>query len=123
MIKQLSSFLVLYTNDLQKTINFYEKFGIEIKDQDEGKCVFQLGKLEIHVNTSEDIPEYKYVTQGKHGTGVLFYIEVDNLDEAYTIVKCIGGIIKAEIEKRPWGTKEFLFQDPNGYNIIFYEEL
>lgn len=123
MIKQLASFLVLYTNDLQKTINFYEKFGIEIAEQDERKCVFHLGKTEIHFNTREDIPEYQYVTQGKQGAGTLLYVAVENVEEAYTIVKCIGGTIKAEIEERPWHTKEFLFQDPNGYNIVFYEEL
>lgn len=122
MIKQLASFLVLYTSDLQKTIHFYEKFGIEIQEQDERKCVFHLGTTEIHFNTSEDIPEYKCVTQGNHGAGTLLYVEVENVEEAYTIVKCIGGHIKAEIEERPWNTKEFLFQDPNGYNIVFYEE-
>ena len=123
MIRQNSSFLVLYTNDLQKTADFYKKFSIEIKEQDERKCVFQLGDFDIHVCIREDIEEYKYVNAQDHGGGVLMYIEVENIEQSYTIVKCIGGTIKSEIAERPWGTKEFLFQDPNGYNIVFYEEL
>lgn len=122
MIQTGSSFIVLYTDDLQKTASFYEKFGITIKEQDAHRCVFRLGDLEMHFNTSEDIKEYKYIYHTK-GCANIFYIEVDDLDYYFTIVKCIGGAIKSEITERPWGTKEFLFQDPNGYNIVFYEEM
>lgn len=123
MIKNHSSFLVLYTDDLQKTAGFYQKFGITIKEQDERKCVFRFGDFDIHFNKSEDIPEYTYVNQGIRGGGAILYVEVENLEECYTVVKCIGGVIKSEIATRPWDTREFLFQDPNGYNIVFYEEI
>ncbi len=123
MIRQHSSFIVLYTDDLQKTAEFYLKFGVTIKEQDERKCVFHLGDFDLHFNKNEDIPEYAYVAENKHGTGIILYVEIDDLENAYTIAKCIGGKIKSEIAVRPWGTREFLFQDPNGYNIVFFEEI
>ncbi|CAN5183310.1 hypothetical protein BH09PAT2_BH09PAT2_08430 [soil metagenome] len=123
MIKQNSSFVVLYTNDLEKTANFYKKFGITIKDQDHRKCVFELGDFDIHFNNSEDIPEYKYIFEQARGGGSVIYVEVENLENYYIIAKSIDGALKSEIAVRPWDTKEFLFQDPNGYNIVFYEDV
>ncbi len=122
MLKRNSSFLVLYTDDLQKTADFYRKFGVHIKEQDERKCVFGFGDFDIHFNCQEDVPEYKYIYDNFRGGGVILYVEAENIEKIYTIAKCIGGILKSEINEQPWGTKEFLFQDPNGYNIVFYEE-
>lgn len=123
MIKQENSFIVLYTDNLQKTANFYTSLGLSIKELDERKCVFQFGTLDVHFNNIEDIPEYAYIYDQRKQSGVLFYIEVENTNTAFEKVKNAGGTIKSQIANRPWDTKEFLFQDPNGYSIVFYEEL
>ncbi len=42
---------------------------------------------------------------------------VDNVDEIYEEYKCRHIPILGNLENKPWGTREFIFSDPNGYII------
>ncbi len=119
-----SSFHVLYTYNLQATHNFYKSLGTEIKQVEDDKVVVQMGDYSLHfiLYSTEPFEEYKYITlKNDYGNGVLFYTEVENLEDAVEKVKQAGGTIKSQIMDNHWGCKEFLFEDPNGYKFSFYK--
>jgi predicted enzyme related to lactoylglutathione lyase len=124
MIKKGNSFLVLYTNDLDKTENFYKELDVEISERNERKLVFKIGDLELHFNTDEPIKEYaSNFSQSPRGAGIIFGIEIDNVDQYYSKLKSTNANILSSIIKAPWETREFLVNDPNGYHIVFWQEI
>ena len=121
-----TNFLVLYTSEIDNTRNFYELIGGEIIEHTDTKVVTRLGHLELHfvLDASEPIEESKYIayTTPRRGS-ILLYIETDNLVDLFEKIKTSKGKIICEIDKRPWSTEEFIFEDPNGYAFAFYKEL
>lgn len=124
MIKNNSSFLILYTDNLEATETFYKQLGIAITEKDKRKLVFTLGSLELHFNTNEPVPEYSHLFhQQERGAGIIFGIEVANVEEQYNKLKTMDLKILSPIINAPWGTKEFMVNDPNGYHIVFWQEI
>lgn len=124
MIKKGFSYLVLYTKDLNKTEEFYKKLGVEISEKNERKLVFTIGDLELHFNTDEPVKEYELIfNENPRGAGTAFCLEVDNVDEYYSKLKSMNAEMISTVIKAPWGTREFLVNDPNGYHIVFWQEI
>lgn len=126
MFKQESSFNVLYTTDVVKTHDFYQKLGLEIKQFETDKVVVSFGSFDLHfiLNTTEPFEAYKYIAEPPHyGQGVIFYVETDDIREDQKLISSIGGTIKAEVFKNHWEYEELLFEDPNGYKFALYQEI
>ena len=123
MFKKKTNFNVLYSHDIKSTARFFQAIEAEISDLEADKVVVNLGDLELHFVTpqSEPFQEYQFVAQGNFGGGNIFYVEVDNLEKTFNLIHEIGGRIYSQIQKNHWGCKEFLFQDPNGYNFVAYK--
>lgn len=119
-----SSFNVLYTKDLQKTLNFYTTVKANIEKVEEDKIVVKFGDFELHfiLNTTEPFDSYRYISNSsEYGSGNIFYIEVEDIESAPKLIIEAGGKITADIFKNKWDCKELLFEDPNGYKFAFYE--
>jgi uncharacterized glyoxalase superfamily protein PhnB len=123
MIKKGFSYLVLYTKSLNATEEFYKKLGVTITEKNERKLVFTIGDLELHFNTDEPVKEYELIfNENPRGAGTVFCLEVDNVDEYYSKLKSMKAEMLSEVIKAPWGTREFMVNDPNGYHIVFWQE-
>lgn len=119
-----SSFNVLYTKDLVKTKEFYSAIQAEIKQLEDDKVVVGIGDFNLHIILADTEPfeEYKYIADSKeYGSGNIFYIETDNIEETFDLVKKAGGKIQSEIKENHWECRELLFEDPNGYKYAVYE--
>ena len=124
MFVSKSSFHVLYTDNLQATYAFYNALGASIKQALDDKVVVEMGDYSLHfiLDTTEPFEEYQYIARkNDYGNGVLFYIEVEDLERAYKKVQNAGGVVKTDIKNNHWECKEFLFEDPNGYKFAFYK--
>jgi|688.fasta_scaffold385108_2 hypothetical protein len=123
-IKTDSAFLVLYSDNISKTYDFYFKLGAVIEQIENDKCVVNLCGHSLHIinSESEPFPEYFSLTLSKsRGQCVLFYFEVDDIVTFMETVKNVGGEVITSIKENHWGAIECLFKDPNGYNLIAYE--
>lgn len=123
--KRNSSFNVLYTKNLEETEQFYKAIRAEIKESAEDKVVVRIGDFDLHfiLNSAEPFEAYKYIADSKeYGSGNIFYIESENIEEDFNQIKQAGGIIQSEILDNLWECKEFLFEDPNGYKFAVYQE-
>lgn len=126
MFKPNSSFLVLYTNNVAQTRDFYQLIGAEIKEAQGDKVVVKIDNHEIHfiLDSSEPFEEYKYIAKkSDYGNGVVFYTEVEKIEDIYNKLKISTGKTKSEIFNNKWGARELLFEDNNGFKFAVYEML
>ena len=125
--------------DVKETVKFYQdilgfKFEMavpdgtttienEISDKDE-YAYAMMSKDEVYVmflksdSFEQDIPVLKGVLQG---ASVLFYIDVENIDEVYIKLNKHVEITK-ELETTWYGMREFYIKDCNGYILGFAEK-
>ena len=120
-----SSFMVLYTNDLEKTRNFYDFIKVRLIEEEESKLVYRLGDYELHfiLSYSEIIESYRYTSKGNLGQGILMYVGSSNIVKTRELILRTNPKNITEIVPNHWESKEFLFEDPNGYKFVVYEDL
>lgn len=125
MFTDNSSFTVLYTNDLEKTRNFYDQIKVRLIEEEESKLVYRLGDYELHfiLSSSEAIESYRYSSNGNLGQGILMYVGSSNIVKSRDSIMNARPLNITEIVQNHWESKEFLFEDPNGYKFVVYEDL
>lgn len=124
MFKPDSTFHVMYISNVEATKTFYEALGAEIVKVEDDKVVVNLGAYNLHfiLDSTEPWEEYKFAAGvAGRGQGILFYIEVEDLEEAYRKVKELQANVRSQIKENWWDGKEFLFEDPDGYKFVFYK--
>ena len=118
MIKRLHSTL-FYAANIEKTVAFYKKLGFRaVKDGFTVKI--KMGDFRL-VFTDENTTLIQNESGKKpKGLGVYTYVEVEDVDAYAKFVKEKG--IRASTEPRdwPWGKREFVVRDPDGYKLVFY---
>lgn len=72
------------------------------------------------------LKEHDIVLSGKAvdiGAGQYIHINVENVDEFYEdlLVKGLQSLSKPQ--DFPWGHREFVLRDPDGYKLVFFTEL
>lgn len=115
--------LELFTSDIPKTVDFYQKvLGFEKLDPpgptyqpvQKGQVVLGIGLLESlgddhYFNSSQSGIQFGY--------GAEIVLEVKNIQSLYNKVKLTGVKFESELMDRPWGLRDFRILDPNGYYI------
>lgn len=120
----------LLVDNVNKSADFYEKtFGFKtlMSVPESGALDFAMIKLnDVTImlqsiqSMAAEFPEFKGQDTG--GTFML-YIDVENLDEVYEKAKLNKVEIFVEINKTFYGTREFTIKDPDGYLLIFAEDI
>lgn len=118
MIKRLHSNL-FYANNLEETYKFYKQLGFDAQKSDDGVRI-KLGDFTLAF-IDENKTEIKNES-GKtpKGLGIYTYVEVDDVDQHYEFLKSNGITPRTEPKTWPWGKREFVVKDPDGYKLVFY---
>lgn len=121
MIKRLHSNLYL-ASSLSKTAEFYKKIGFDVDVSEESVLIKpdDFG-LEFMDEAHLQIPNESGATP--KGLGIYTYVEVDDVDAHFELVKKNGIEPRAEPKTWPWGKREFVVKDPDGYKIVFYSSV
>lgn len=106
-----------YTNDLEKTSNFYEKIvGLSLKT-DQGICRIYSLTPESYIGFCQhaDAPS---VEENRRRHGIIFTLVTPAVDEWYSYLQTRG----VETDKAPaintkYNIYHFFLRDPNGYLI------
>lgn len=124
-MKSVAGVICLVKN-LQKSIEFYKALGFEFK-----KSVPDVSAtaylnwfwiellLENRTVTSEFKDDLKVT---KRGAGQYVHISVENIDEYHKYLLANGIKPSSEPKDYPWGSREFVIQDPDGYKLVFFEK-
>jgi catechol 2,3-dioxygenase-like lactoylglutathione lyase family enzyme len=112
-----ASGIACYVKNLNKTIAFYETLGFENKKQDATHATLYSNWFWIDflvIGKDERAKPEK-------GAGTLLYLSVDNVDEfhEYLVSKKLKPVTKPQ--DQPWGNREFIIRDPDGYNLIIFK--
>lgn len=112
----------LRTTDLDRAIHFYTKklgFALAFRHQDFYAGV-STGTRMIHLKrVDHPDPGIDFVRRGQH---LHVYISVRDTHAAFRQVQEAGVTVVEEISDRPWGTTEFVIEDPDGHTIYFGSE-
>ncbi len=118
MIKRLHSTL-FYASNLKQTAEFYRKLGFEVKELPDGTRI-KMGDFTLIFIDENKTPIQNESGKTPKGLGVYTYIEVDDVDKHFALVKKNGIVPRTEPKNWPWGKREFVVKDPDGYKLVFY---
>jgi len=119
---------MIYTTNLEESIEFYQGIlGFEIEEyypenENPSWVCLRIGNDRLGIGKTFSDIHHKLHPRGVDGSGVQFYIRVDDVDRMYDELKNELEIID-DIENKNWGDREFTFKDPNGYLIYFFSKL
>jgi uncharacterized glyoxalase superfamily protein PhnB len=116
----------LMVEDVNYTVDYYENilgcFELIATDPKEGKfdwAMMRSEEADIMFQSRESlggvIPDFK---NKEIGATLVIYIEVDNVEELYNLIKNKVDVIE-KINTTSYGMKEFLVRDCNGYILVF----
>ena len=122
---------LLFCADMEKSIAFYEgKLGFNVQqrnEQDPTWARLQRGDCSLMLIVAPDGEGWESLwkdLKGKpKGNGNWLYVRVDNADKLHAELKAkkvtfSAGTADGPVD-RPWGSREFLVIDPDGYVTVF----
>jgi catechol 2,3-dioxygenase-like lactoylglutathione lyase family enzyme len=124
-MKSIAGIICLVSN-LDKSIKFYKTLGFEIKKQNPGISAhaflnwFWIELLDKSKVITEEFK--KDVDVPDKGAGQYIHIHVSDADEFYKHV--VTNELKPSSEPKdfPWGHREFVLSDPDGYKLVFFSK-
>lgn len=123
-MKNVAGF-VAYVKNTKKTADFYEKLGFKFDKREADHISIYLNWfwMDFHPQDKEDKPEFqKEANLASKGAGLFIYIKVDDVDEFYKGVIKKGLKPSSEPRDWPWGNREFVLRDPDGYKLVFFNK-
>jgi catechol 2,3-dioxygenase-like lactoylglutathione lyase family enzyme len=114
-----------YVKDLNQTIEFYEALGFDFKKRESDNATAYLNWFWINfvATAEEQKPEFQEEANAeKKGSGIFVNISVEDVDEFYQGVIAKGLTPSSEPKDWPWGSREFVLRDPDGYKLVFFKK-
>ena len=118
--------LVCYVKDIKKTAAFYDALGFAIDKNEPDHLSIHLNWfwMDFHPQDKEDKPEFqKEANLENKGAGLFVYVSVEDVDEFYEGLVAKGIKLSSEPRDWPWGNREFVVRDPDGYKIVIFKRL
>jgi catechol 2,3-dioxygenase-like lactoylglutathione lyase family enzyme len=118
--------LVCYVKDTTKTAAFYDALGFQFDKREPDHVSIRLNWfwIDFHPQDKEDKPEFQQEAHLEHkGAGQFLYIKVDDVDAFYQGILAKGLQPSSEPRDWPWGNREFVIRDPDGYKLVFFQKL
>lgn len=118
MIKRLHSTL-FYSSNIKATADFYRKLGFDVQEAADNARI-KMGDFTFAFIDEKTTPIQNESGKTPKGLGVYVYVEVDDADQHIELVKKNGVTPRTEPKTWPWGKREFVVKDPDGYKMVFY---
>jgi catechol 2,3-dioxygenase-like lactoylglutathione lyase family enzyme len=116
MIEPKSSFPVFIVVDITAAKSFYSQnlgFDVVFSNDWYVHLVSQSG-VQVGFMLPEQPSQPRIFQKAHSGEGVIFSVEVDDADTAYTTAKSKSLDIVLDLRSEDWGQRHFCIQDPNG---------
>lgn len=110
---------LLYAKDLAATAEFYKQLGFKVRAESDGVRV-ELGDFKLVFIDEQKTPIKNESGLQPKGLGVFTYVEVEDVDKYFAKVKKNDIVPRTEPKTWPWGKREFVVKDPDGYKLVFY---
>lgn len=117
--------IVCYVKDALVTADFYEQLGFIVTKREPEHVSIRLNWfwIDFHPQDKEDKPEFqKEAVLEPKGAGQFLYIKVDDVDGFYQGLQEKGIKPSSQPKDWPWGNREFVVRDPDGYKLVFFNK-
>ncbi len=117
--------IVHYVKDTAKTADFYEKLGFIITKRQPDHVSVRLNWfwMDFHPQDKEDKPEFQEEANlSNKGAGLFLYLSTVDVDEMYQELVAKGLKPSSKPRDWPWGNREFIIRDPDGYKLVFFSK-
>jgi len=114
----------LFVTNVKESIAFYEKFGFKAEQaipdaENPFWASIASGDVEIMLQEKNSGTQEFAVLAGKElGATLTLFMETENLEENYKVVKENNYEIVYDMHETFYGTHEFAVQDPDGYICV-----
>ena len=118
--------IVCYVKNVSKTTEFYEALGFQFDKHEPNHISVRLNWfwIDFHPQDKEDKPEFqKEANLTNKGAGLFLYISVEDVDEFYQGLISKGLKPSSKPRDWPWGNREFVIRDPDGYKLVFFTKI
>ena len=122
-IKSVSG-ITCYVKNLNKTAKFYETLGFEIRKRESNHITAYSNWfwMDFLAMDKEEKSEFKKEAKlGNKGAGQFLYLSVENVDEFHKYLRSKGLKPSSEPRDWPWGNREFVIRDPDGYKLVIFK--
>ncbi len=111
----------LLVDDLDRAIKFYrETLGFSFGPPWDGfYAIGERDGFQVHLKCAPKTVEDR--TNRRQHEHLDVYASVAGVDAFYEVCQAKGATILKPLGHRPWGTKDFYLEDPDGYIIAFGE--
>ena len=112
--------------DLDRTAEFYERLGFEIRKREAAHITaysnwFWIDFLAMGPGNEERAECSEAANLSDRGAGQSVYLSVENVDEFYKSLLSTGLTPSTEPRDQPWGNREFILRDPDGYRLVIFK--
>jgi uncharacterized glyoxalase superfamily protein PhnB len=114
--------LLFWVQENKLSEKFYKKLGFETLQSDDDHSVVALHTFRIDLVSMRDERVFARDSMaGDKGRGVYLYLRIDDVDAQYRKL-CAAELQPAtEPKDWPWGNREFILKDPDGYKLCFWQ--
>ncbi len=115
--------LVMWVQDCTLSVKFYRKLGFSVAQTDDRNATVSLDGFEIMLVTMRDEDEFgRDALAADKGRGLYVYIGTDDVDTKHAELQKLGLVPDTDPRDWPWGHREFIIKDPDGYKLCFWQE-
>ena len=115
--------LLFWVSDNTLSEKFYKKVGFTVDHSDDEYSEVALEGFKIGLITMRDESEFTADSlAGERGKGMYVYISVEDVDAWHVELSRAGIKSVAEPRDWPWGNREFVVKDPDGYKLCFWQK-
>lgn len=118
-LKSVSGF-TFYVSDLAASTKFYEQLGFRAGTSDAGNHRVYLNWFSITLVDEAQAGLAAEADEHSRGYGIFINIKVADVDETYREALTAGFEPSGKPHNRPWGNREFMLRDPDGYQLVFF---
>ncbi len=115
--------LVLWVQENKLSEKFYKKLGFDVVRSDDEVSTVKLGEFWLDLVSMRDEPPFTGDSMaGTKGGGMYIYINVPDVDLWHAELCTRGFAPATEPRDWPWGNREFILKDPDGYKVCFWQK-
>lgn len=114
--------LLFWVQENKLSEKFYKKLGFEILQSDDEHTLVALNGFSIDLVSMRDERQFAGDSMsGDKGKGIYVYINVGDVDVKHKELTDLGLEPHTKPKDWPWGNREFILKDPDGYKLCFWQ--
>jgi catechol 2,3-dioxygenase-like lactoylglutathione lyase family enzyme len=122
-IKSISG-ITCYVKNMNKTIKFYEALGFAFRSKEADRATANVNWFWIDfLPATKEVRPY-FRTEAKlsnKGAGTFLYLSVEDVDGFHRSLLTKGLKPSTKPQDSPWGNREFVIRDPDGYRLVIFK--